>query len=1023
MATGSVKSSRQGDKFHYRWAARRSLKLLDPNTCLNRIEIEGSEESGLKGEDVIDLTEYHVLGESKKVIYYQLKHSTKTHKGRKVPFRFSELSKTIKGFAERYIAQDSKAPQSGLNIRFAIVTNRKLEEKFRINLKVASLGECNDSGFLNKLTKITGLKDVELQGFLTLLDIEDSEGDFKVQDQQLRVELQRLMASAVDQADLAKLYDMISDKVTGEKTSLIREEVLAVLGSSHHQLFPASAEWEPSVNLIERESYKNIAEQIKSSAQPVIVHAPGGVGKSVFTQQLASGIGEGSVVITYDCFGAGKYRTKSTTRHQHRVGLVQMANELAVKGLSKLFIVKETTPERDILRSFIITLQHVVDSIREAYPNGMLLLVVDAADNAEMAAAHFQENSFASDLLAEDLPEGCRLVVLCRSERVKLLKPKRGTTRILLERFSMEESKVHLLNYFPDASDSQAEEFHRLTSRNPRVQANALSAGAETIRKLLSELGPRVMTVEKQIKQQLEKAIDKMRSNYLDEDDQHINSLCKGLASLPPSIPLAILAKVAGVDEDMVHSFVTDFGRSLWVSDTAVHFRDEPTETWFRETFMSSQKDFAEYAASLEPLAGTSGYVSMVLPQLYHEAGQYEKLIALALSDDYLPEANPIDARNARIFRLQYALKSALKANNFKDASILAMRAGEESAGSDRQTDLLKSNIHLVADLREPESVYELAMKRELQGRWLGSENVYSAALLSRISSSRGVALGLLRSAYNWLGIYSQKQKKAKTKENEEELSDDDLLELGYAIVNLKGVEDCSRFFDSLIPENIAHIFEKLISRLLDQGEYETIEQLMTGSKAQPLYILEGSAALFNCGMFCDKKLVKPQLKKLKLEPRPDPRHGLYYDDNSWSARMDFAEIAIGLQLPSADILDFIKNNSHFPSTNSLTHDRGFSEIDHLMRTLAIKRQLNGEEADLDEVLAEDKRSKKQSHEQQRIYENKKRVINAILPWYILRLEVIASGGVIEPGELQACVNKSKMAAAYIFTKIQYLEQ
>lgn len=1013
MATGSVKSSRQGDKFHYRWAARRSLKLLDPNTPLNRIEIEGSEDNGLDGEDVIDLTEYYKQGSVEEVIYYQLKHSTKADKGRKIPFRFSELSKTITGFAKRYAEQALNAPEPKRNIHFAIVTNRKLERKFRANLSAVSFGQCSDTKFINLLSRATGLKKEDLPGFCNVLDIQDSEGDFQVQDQQLRVELNLLMASPVDQSDLAKLYEMISNKVTGEKTNVIREEVLASLDTSEHQLFPARPDWEPSVKLVERESYKQITEQIKASEQPVIVHATGGVGKSVFTQQLAGGIGEGSVVITYDCFGGGKYRTRSTTRHQHRIGLVQMANELAVKGLTKIFIVKETTPESEILRRFLITLQHAVDSIREAYPQAILLLVIDAADNAEMAAMHFGENSFASDLLAENIPEGCKLVFLCRTERVKLLKPKRGTERIQLERFSVEESKVHLRNYFPEASDSQAEEFHRLTSRNPRVQANALSSGVQTVQQLLIDLGPRVMTVEKQIRQQLERAIEKIRFAFPEQQDQYIENICKGLASLPPNIPLVIIAKVAQVDEDTVHSFVTDFGRSLWVSDTAVHFRDEPTETWFRDTFMSSSADFAEYAASLEPLANTSGYVSLVLPQLYHEAGLYEKLVALALSEDYLPKSNPIDARNARIFRLQYALKSALKAGNVKDASILAMRAGEESAGSDRQTDLLKNNIHLVDTLRDPGDVYDLAMKRELRGRWNGSENVYSAALLSRISSYRGESLGLLRSAHNWLDIYFRKQKEKKDHDREEELSDGDLLELGYAILNIKGVEECSRFFINLMPkELIAPIFGNLIHRLIDQGEYEMINQLMTGVKTQPLYILEGAAALFECGMFCDKKLVKQQFKKLELKPMTGTDSTLNYDDHSWSSRMDFAESAIGLQLTSADILAFLKKNSHIPSTSSLTHTRSFNQIDHLMRMTAILGRLNGAEPDLEKILLADKPTKKGSYDQERTFDNKKKIIQAILPWYLLRLEVIASGGILKPDALETCAKKTKEATA-----------
>ncbi|NOQ63785.1 MAG: hypothetical protein GQ582_04670 [Methyloprofundus sp.] len=45
----SVSCSREGDIFHYRWAARRCLKLLDFNTSLDTVTIEGSNDD-LAGE-------------------------------------------------------------------------------------------------------------------------------------------------------------------------------------------------------------------------------------------------------------------------------------------------------------------------------------------------------------------------------------------------------------------------------------------------------------------------------------------------------------------------------------------------------------------------------------------------------------------------------------------------------------------------------------------------------------------------------------------------------------------------------------------------------------------------------------------------------------------------------------------------------------------------------------------------------------------------------------------------------------
>src|SRR6185437_14492087 len=102
--------------------------------------------------------------------------------------------------------------------------------------------------------------------------------------------------------------------------------------------------------------------------------------------------------------------------------------------------------------------------------------------------------------------------------------------------------------YFPATTAAEAEEFHRLTSANPRVQANALAAAGPDVDTLLANLGPSVITVEDQIQQQLERALDRLKDNLPAEYHQHLDNICIGLASLSPNIPIEILAKVAGVD-------------------------------------------------------------------------------------------------------------------------------------------------------------------------------------------------------------------------------------------------------------------------------------------------------------------------------------------------------------------------------------------------------------------------------------------------------------------------------------------
>ncbi len=54
-----VRASRDGDRFHYYWAARRALRLLDLTGDLRAIGVEGLPEGEeVEGEEVIDVAEY-----------------------------------------------------------------------------------------------------------------------------------------------------------------------------------------------------------------------------------------------------------------------------------------------------------------------------------------------------------------------------------------------------------------------------------------------------------------------------------------------------------------------------------------------------------------------------------------------------------------------------------------------------------------------------------------------------------------------------------------------------------------------------------------------------------------------------------------------------------------------------------------------------------------------------------------------------------------------------------------------------
>ena len=355
-----------------------------------------------------------------------------------------------------------------------------------------------------------------------------------------------------------------------------------------------------------------------------------------------------------------------------------------------------------------------------------------------------------------------------------------------LQSFSLDETAAYLRQRFADASEHDIHEFHRLSSENPRVQALALSRNM-TLSDTLRLLGPNPTTVEDTIEGLLEGAIAKLKDSVGPVEKSQVDKICAGLAALRPLIPIPILSKISGVDEEAIKSFAIDLGRPLLVAGDTIQFFDEPAETWFREKFRPSAGAMAEFIESLKPLAATSAYVASALPQLMLEAGKFSELVELALTSAALPETSPLEKRDVELQRLQFALKAGLRSKRDLDAAKLALKAGGETAGDDRQRKILQANTDLAATFLETDLIQEIVSRRTFGSGWLGSHHCYEAALLSGRAELMGDARSRLRMADEWLRNWSRLTPEER---KHEEISDQDIVELTLAHLNIHGPAD-----------------------------------------------------------------------------------------------------------------------------------------------------------------------------------------------------------------------------------------
>lgn len=826
-----VRASRDGDQFHYTWAARRCLRMLSPNPDLVAVVIEGvpalERDEVAAGIDAIDVAEYFGsarLDDAKSVRYLQLKHSTVRVDEQ---WRASELAKAFRDFASRYRELVERFGDANVSarFRFSVVTNRPFAPSLATAFELLRAGTHN--GQTASIQSITGLQGDALSSFAKLVDLEGEVGDYIAQRSLLSSDLSAYLPER-DRDAPVQLKELVTKRATSlyqGRPDITRHDVLEALGITEAELFPAKPLFDALPFVVDRTQIADIVEEIIVAPRATIIHADGGVGKSVVATRIGMRLPPGSAVFVYDCFGNGGYRSATGYRHRARDGLVQLANEMAAQSLCDPLIPAGRSEASSFVRAFMARTRQASEVVAARSENAILAIVIDAADNAQMAADELTEGpSFAQLLLRELFPENLRLVLTCRSHRIDLLTPPAGVTQIELKPFDEGETSAYLRSVYPKANDQDVREFHRLTSMNPRVQATAIASGG-SLADVLRKLGPEPLTVKDTIAMLLEAAIAKLRSEAPTIEQNRIDEICLALATLRPFVPLEIVAKTANVPAALVRSLANDLQRPLLIRDDAIQFRDEPTETWFRERFRPDSANLRTFVERLLPHAAESSYVSAGLPQLMLEAGQFDELVDLALRGEALPENDELARRDVEYQRLQFALKAALRGHRFVEATKLAILAGGKAAADDRQQQLLSDNSDLGALFLEPERMLEQVSRRLITGgQWTGSEHAYRAAFLSGSAGLAGEARSQLRVAYEWLKHWATTTFEPHERKD---VTAGDCAELALADINLHGPKVCAAQLRRWRQRERSFLAgEILVARLVDAARFDDVDAL-----------------------------------------------------------------------------------------------------------------------------------------------------------------------------------------------------
>lgn len=521
-----ARESSAGDDFHLLWASIKGLELLRPNSQLVCITIEGPSKEDSKidingdkllavdiaeyfnGRDALSATEivisqlkYSTRNPGKEWTGSDFRKSTKKNGSNSIIFRFGESLKAYKSLLDNDVSK--------LTIKF--VSNRPMGNLLKkVFSKVKQICESKDISSIEDITvdmckleaaelnKVFSCCDLAINDFIDLfkcLNISEcgSDSRFSLKGKIIKLLNDFNYTNATSQ--LSALKQLIWSKMMPESActpQITKYDILHTLNVSYNQLFPCPPQLKRTNKLIVRHKVQeDILDLVLNSPskKPIIIHSIGGIGKSTIIQQLEESIPDGSIVIKYDCYGNGEYKSLSGNRYKsHRV-ILQIANELSnITGLP--YTVNSDRPIEDLFAILMSKIKDAVKIVRSINSDAIVLIIIDAADNSINAALANNEKCFINQILAEEFINGSHLLLTTRSEHKQKLGKMPLETQYELLAFSQKESAEHLKLYYPDATEAQATDFHNLTKGIPRMQTYILEKKEGSIESNLNFLRP-----------------------------------------------------------------------------------------------------------------------------------------------------------------------------------------------------------------------------------------------------------------------------------------------------------------------------------------------------------------------------------------------------------------------------------------------------------------------------------------------------------------------------------------------------
>jgi hypothetical protein len=714
----SARGSNVGDEYQELWAVRQALRLLDVQSPLGGMTVEGLVAEDGTGHvwDGVDCTLYYggtSTAEASRVEVQQLKYSAADPTSAWTTSRLATgrdgktSTSPIRRLADAYKGLVEKRPSRSVDsLKIVLVTNQPIDaaligaiEKARgspVPSRYAKAWKAGEPD-LHRLVHASGLNSAEFEKFARVLDLQGNSGSrFASEDEMLKAVAEWTDVEFRESASRLRTY--VRQQMMPESAGVLidRERVLIRFGvSDERALFPCPTAIRKMDTAVPRGAAQHIVDRMLAGEQYVCMHGEGGVGKTTALQEIGARLPAGSVMVTFDCYGGGSYKDASALRHRPEDAFLQLSNELARQLHLPLLLEPRST--RDYARAFRKRLEQAAATLEATRPDALLLIAVDAADNSVTAAQEHSppEKSFVHDFVTfTELRPNVRFLVSARSGSRKELNLTHAFEQIELPPFQPRETRLNVARYWT-APDEWIDDFHHLSTGMPRVQAYAFENAGDAPAKAIDALRPQGKTLDQVFRELFDLALKKAGRSV------DLKRVCAGLIALARPIPIGELAAVLGLDEALIVDICADLAPGVRKEARFLSFADEDFEAFVRDAGRDAMEEVQRRTADrfLERALSDDYAACNVAPALLAAKRGKELLDFVEKTPE--PAASlirdPVRRREVQLNRLLTAIKACREA----DDSARALRfvlIGAEAMGTETATrSLLADHPELTA--------------------------------------------------------------------------------------------------------------------------------------------------------------------------------------------------------------------------------------------------------------------------------------------------------------------------------------